>query len=176
MPWIITSGANTPTITYTAGNGVATFTLTVTKTTNGVTCTNECELLMPAKNSRFCSYTQGFFGNSGGTACDGDDTPEFLKTLLKTPLVLGGGANTLTLDSNDVNSWIMLHWNKVVMHDAGGCTGQVRITLRLLREWPIARASSCVVAMRLSTESAWDGNKLVAIAYCVTIVGRLIPV
>ena len=45
----------------------------------------------------FCTLTQGFYGNAGGTYCDGSTTEELLLSLLTTDLVLGSNGRTFTI-------------------------------------------------------------------------------
>ncbi|MFN5355782.1 MAG: hypothetical protein ACK5CT_04135, partial [Bacteroidota bacterium] len=106
-PWVITSGANTSTITYTAGNGPAVFTLTVTNEQNGQECISQCQISMTCGGGdRFCTYTQGYYGNQGGRNCTGGRTTDLLLTQLATPLIIGDTAidKSLTLTAADVTS------------------------------------------------------------------------
>jgi hypothetical protein len=101
-PWSITSGANSPTVTYTPGSGPATFTLTVTNTLNGTNCVSQCQVTFECINSRFCTYTQGYYGASGGTACSGQTTTPFVRAMLNgNPLITGTNGNNLTVTTND---------------------------------------------------------------------------
>ncbi|MFM7078268.1 MAG: T9SS type A sorting domain-containing protein, partial [Bacteroidota bacterium] len=103
--WSITDGANTATVTYTAGTGPATFTLTVTNSLNGVNCTSTCSVTFECAGDRYCTYTQGYYGQAGGTNCTGFTTrPLLLGMLNGNPLVVGGGSNTLTLTAADATS------------------------------------------------------------------------
>jgi len=103
-PWTITSAINGASITYTAGTGVAVFTLIVTNTANG--CVDSCTLAVGVNGSKFCMYGQGAYGNAGGVHCNGQTTPVFLATLLNTSLTLGGGSNSITFYQSDVNCLI----------------------------------------------------------------------
>ncbi|MFM9056446.1 MAG: T9SS type A sorting domain-containing protein, partial [Bacteroidota bacterium] len=106
-PWVITSGGNTSTITYTAGNGPAVFTLTVTNELNGQECISQCQISMTCGGGdRFCTYTQGYYGNQGGRNCTGGRTTDLLLTQLATPLIIGDTAidKSLTLTAADVIS------------------------------------------------------------------------
>ncbi|MFN5223826.1 MAG: HYR domain-containing protein, partial [Bacteroidota bacterium] len=103
--WAITGGANAATVTYTAGTGPATFTLTVTNSLNGVNCTSTCSVTFECAGDRFCTYTQGYYGQGGGTNCTGLTTKPLLLGMLNgNPLVLGGGSKTLTLTAADASS------------------------------------------------------------------------
>ena len=50
-----------------------------------------------------CTYTQGFYGNAGGKTCWGLSTTELLMELLNTDLIIGGGSNTLTINSGNID-------------------------------------------------------------------------
>ncbi|MFM9057293.1 MAG: T9SS type A sorting domain-containing protein, partial [Bacteroidota bacterium] len=105
--WSITGGQGTASIEYTAGIGLATFTLTITNTANGVSCSSTCDVSFESIPPVYCSYTQGYYGNAGGNNCTGGNTTALLTAQLSAPhgdLVLGSGANTLTLTLNDVSS------------------------------------------------------------------------
>jgi hypothetical protein len=56
--------------------------------------------------SRFCTYTQGAYGNAGGTHCNGQTTPAFVTGLLSTPLTVGAGTKTITFTSADASCLI----------------------------------------------------------------------
>jgi len=51
----------------------------------------------------WCTYTQGFYGNAGGTTCWGQSTPGLLTQLLATPLVIGcdNGGRDFTIGAGD---------------------------------------------------------------------------
>ena len=56
--WVITGGANTPTVTYTAGTGIATFTLTLVTNTDSGAVTSQCQITLScASNANACSRT-----------------------------------------------------------------------------------------------------------------------
>lgn len=97
------SGGNCTSVQYTAGTGDGLFTLTVTNTVNGVSCTSQCTLLVECVNPNPCTYTQGYYGNAGGTNCTGGVTGDLLTTILATPIVIGNPAvgRSLTLTQND---------------------------------------------------------------------------
>lgn len=48
-------------------------------------------------NTQFCTKTQGFYGNTGGSHCNGQTTTQLVTSLLSTNLVIGGNGNTLTI-------------------------------------------------------------------------------
>jgi len=101
--YIITSG-NTATLTFTAGAGPAQFQLVVTNP-NG--CVSSCTVNVDASCGRFCTYTQGAYGNAGGVHCNGMTTPAFITSLLtSSPLVIGSGINKITFTTADVNCLI----------------------------------------------------------------------
>lgn len=52
----------------------------------------------------FCTYSQGGYGTPYGNHCSGTPSNSFLTSLLSTPLILGGGNNTLTITAADVTS------------------------------------------------------------------------
>jgi uncharacterized membrane protein len=56
--------------------------------------------------SRFCTYTQGAYGNAGGTHCNGQTTPAFVTGLLATPLTVGAGTKTITFNASDASCLI----------------------------------------------------------------------
>ena len=49
----------------------------------------------------FCGFTQGFYGNAGGTDCNGLTTTEILQNLLTTTLDIGCAPNTFTVGVGD---------------------------------------------------------------------------
>jgi Secretion system C-terminal sorting domain len=61
---------------------------------NSAECT-QCIHINPCA-TLFCSYTQGFWGNSGGHDCYGNSKPQLINDLLSTPLVIGCNGNTMT--------------------------------------------------------------------------------
>lgn len=59
-------------------------------------------LIGPCDDSQFCSLTQGFYGNPGGTFCNGMGTAELIESLLEPgDLVVGSGGNKMTFQSGD---------------------------------------------------------------------------
>ncbi|MFM1744121.1 MAG: hypothetical protein RLZZ630_58, partial [Bacteroidota bacterium] len=89
-PWVITAGANSPTVTYSAGSGSATFTLTAIAAGTTAACTTQCQITVSCIDGRFCTYTQGYYGNRGGMSCAGVTTTPLLNQML-------GGGNDLTV-------------------------------------------------------------------------------
>lgn len=86
-------------------DGVTTITCSSTDDCgNTGTCTMTVTVECNDDNNLFCTYTQGAYGNAGGTHCDGNTTTPFLLNLLSTPLIIGGPVNNLTLTSADVSS------------------------------------------------------------------------
>jgi hypothetical protein len=134
--WAITGGANTATATYTAGTGPATFTLTVTNSLNGVNCTSTCSVTFECAGDRYCTYTQGYYGQGGGINCTGFTTkPLLLGMLNNNPLVVGGGSNTLTLTSADASSGCIFlrlpaGGTSVALNGAATCSNPVGITIK----------------------------------------------
>ncbi|MFM9008393.1 MAG: T9SS type A sorting domain-containing protein, partial [Bacteroidota bacterium] len=93
-------------ITYCAGSDTANFTLTVTNTVNGVSCTSTCTVQIICKPTHTCTYTQGAYGNAGGLHCSSLTTTAILLQQLATPLIIGDCSvgRCLTLTSADVTS------------------------------------------------------------------------
>ncbi len=90
--WMITGGADQQTVTYTAGDeGDATFQLTIT---DGNGCVGMCDVMFsctpPPPVDKFCTFTQGFYGNPGGRF-NGIPTLDLIKALITpgNPLVVG---------------------------------------------------------------------------------------
>jgi uncharacterized repeat protein (TIGR01451 family) len=101
--WAIESGQGTDTIEYSVGvdaSECATFKLTVTDE-NG--CETTCELEVCCIGDTFCGFTQGFYGNKGGKACDGIKTKDLIEDLLAAggPVVVGGSGLSITLNDAD---------------------------------------------------------------------------
>jgi len=100
--WEIESGQGTDTIEYSVGpdaTGCATFTLTIIDE-NG--CEGECEIEVCCTGDTFCTFTQGFYGNAGGKACDGRTTTEIINLALANaggPITIGRPGNSMTFDS-----------------------------------------------------------------------------
>jgi hypothetical protein len=49
---------------------------------------------------QMCMQSQGFYGNAGGTFCNTGTTTALMNSLLSSPIVMGGGANTHTIPAN----------------------------------------------------------------------------
>ena len=113
--WVQTSGSgytivsgNSANLIITTGQGPATFELTVTNP-NG--CSSTCSVDVMAACGRYCSYTQGAYGNGNGMRCDGTRSHTFIGTLLSSgPLTIGvtnaaqttnGQANYITFTQAD---------------------------------------------------------------------------
>ncbi len=110
--WAITGGEDTAIVVYSAGpSGCATFEVEVTDSAG---CKTTCELKLCCTGDTFCSFTQGFWGNAGGTKCDGQTTTDLLlialgldpeavgvnaDTVGPVPVVVGQGSSTLTLNT-----------------------------------------------------------------------------
>jgi hypothetical protein len=101
--WTITSPADQPTIEYTAGTGSAEFTVTYD---NGNLYT--CKVTITSIPSwEYCTMTQGFYGNAGGSFCNGNTTEQILYTLLAPGLTIGVPTeNSLILTQDDVDCLI----------------------------------------------------------------------
>ncbi|MFO7723623.1 MAG: hypothetical protein R6V49_10425 [Bacteroidales bacterium] len=104
--WVITSGQGTASIEYTAGGGIDAltfFTLTVTDANGCISvCSVEvaCTTPDPEPEDEYCSLTQGFYGNMGGTHCDNRGTLQLIDDLLLAnggSLIAGIPANNKSL-------------------------------------------------------------------------------
>jgi len=52
----------------------------------------------------FCTLTQGFYGNAGGTYCDGRTTSQLLTDLLAIgPLTIGGASGSITVNPGEIS-------------------------------------------------------------------------
>ncbi|MGE5424860.1 MAG: T9SS type A sorting domain-containing protein [Syntrophothermus sp.] len=69
-----------------------TFTISLTDG-NGNTATCQYTYIWQICNDIFCSYTQGFWGQTNGVACNGLTAPQNLANLLTTPIILGKPSN-----------------------------------------------------------------------------------
>jgi hypothetical protein len=67
---------------------------------NSSTCT-QCVHKDPPCQTLYCGFTQGFWGNSGGHDCNGNDKQTILTSLLTSPLVVGCNPNTFTVGIGD---------------------------------------------------------------------------
>ncbi len=96
----ITDGANTPTVTYTAGTGPATFTVT---SEDAFGCTTTCSVPVESTNmGLYCTLTQGFYGNANGTYCDETPGMTLVSNLISQgPIVIGAAGNTFTINQGD---------------------------------------------------------------------------
>ena len=81
--WNIASyGANNNSILYTAGTGEATFKIVFTDIYGNK---DSCSISFGCINAaEHCSKSQGFYGNSGGTFCNGQGTIDLINSLLGT--------------------------------------------------------------------------------------------
>jgi hypothetical protein len=98
--WAIVGPADTPTIEYSVGpdaSDCATFKLTVI---DGNGCESTCEIEVCCTGDTFCSLTQGFWGNAGGTTCDpAVTTEELLAALVPPSVIVGWGTHTIEFTS-----------------------------------------------------------------------------
>ena len=120
--WSITGGNGTTSVTYTAGadgtNG--TFVLTMYAPESSIvisSCTLTVGVLCGVE---FCTYGQGYWGNPGGTACNGDVTSVIVPGLLTTALVNGDGNRKITIGTTEASCLI----SKL---PAGGSAGQLPV-------------------------------------------------
>jgi hypothetical protein len=105
LNWTIDTGADTNAITYTAGppDTTALFRVDIN---DAYDCNTVCRVELscgPPPGDTFCSLTQGFWGNAGGTF-DGNSTPDLIGELLAAhggDLTVGGGNRSIIFDSND---------------------------------------------------------------------------
>ncbi len=116
-------------ITYCAGSDTANFTLTVTNTVNGVSCTSTCTVQIICKPTHTCTYTQGAYGNAGGRHCNNLTTTDILLQQLATPLIIGDCSvgRCLTLTSADVTNGCIYRrlpggGPSAIITDEGTCT------------------------------------------------------
>jgi hypothetical protein len=115
--WIESDPAD-PTLTYTTGpafGGTVVVELTVTATYPAgefpeTVCESTCRVEFDCLPPFFCGFTQGYYGNAGGTKCfDGTiyTTQEILFGLLANDLTVGIlGVKSLTIEQSDVNCLI----------------------------------------------------------------------
>ena len=105
----ITDGQYSSTVTYTAGDvgDTATFSVQITDA-NG--CTGSCEIRVWCKGGAYCGYTQGFYGNEGGSDCEGNTTAQVIDMAIAavgSPVVVGGGANRLEVATGEASCVIL---------------------------------------------------------------------
>ena len=95
--WAITDGANSNSITYTAGTlgASGTFCLTIT---NQYDCTSTCCVTFQSRGLQYCTYTQGFYGGNGKN-CSGQKALQVINQALASGgnLVIGTPANNRSL-------------------------------------------------------------------------------
>lgn len=86
------------------GEGTFRLGLMICNAGNIILCCDECSIDVPVEpcGGAFCSFTQGFWGNAGGKACDGTKTKDLIDALIDggaDPVVVGVlGQNSITLD------------------------------------------------------------------------------
>jgi len=110
--WIITAGtdyaeivgdntSNCVTVLAT-GEGMFTLELMICNEGDVVVCCDLCSIDVPVEpcGGAYCSFTQGFWGNAGGTACDpGVTTTDLLTALIPPSVIVGSGVNTIEFTS-----------------------------------------------------------------------------
>ncbi|MBG6112239.1 hypothetical protein H4V97_002805 [Flavobacterium sp. CG_23.5] len=94
----IVSGATTATPTVDAAG---TYTLTVTNPANGCTATDFALVTVQICVKALCTYTQGYYGNAGGTSC-ADGIKYSTIGLIEKALAYYGGTMTLGLTGHSV--------------------------------------------------------------------------
>jgi len=85
--WDIVGGQGTDTVEYSVSDVAdecATFNLTVTDDEG---CETTCDIEVCCTGDTYCTFTQGFYGNAGGTACGGKTTTELINEALGDPVV-----------------------------------------------------------------------------------------
>lgn len=85
-------------VTVDAGaEGSFTLTLIVCNNSDVEPCCSRCELEVTVEEcgGTFCSFTQGFWGNAGGKACDGTKTKDLIAACV--PVVVGLPGHSITL-------------------------------------------------------------------------------
>jgi uncharacterized repeat protein (TIGR01451 family) len=88
------------------GEGTFRLALSICNAGDVIMCCDECstDVLVESCGGAFCSFTQGFWGNPGGTGCDpGVTTTDLLIALLEgDPVVVGQpGVRSITFDTAD---------------------------------------------------------------------------
>jgi len=106
----IVSNANTATPTV---NAAGTYTLTVTNPANGCTATDIALVTIGVCPEAFCTYTQGYFGNAGGKACDGEtgglSTIQLINQSISNwggSILIGSGTRSVTINAGDAD-WVI---------------------------------------------------------------------
>ena len=109
--WVASNGGHIASGADTANPIVdhsGTYTLTVTSLTNGCTATDVALVTTQICAKALCTYTQGYYGNIGGTSCAPNDGGIFGKytteELIAKGLQFYGGTMTIGLSPNSV--WI----------------------------------------------------------------------
>ncbi len=103
VAWVGPSAFTSTATSITVGVG-GTYTATVTDSKG---CSSVgCAGVLTVAPCDFCTYTQGFYGNQKGKACDLTATPkqgaDFVKALLlEGPMVIGAGSNKITFEPGD---------------------------------------------------------------------------
>jgi len=89
------------------GEGTFTLGLQICNAGDVILCCDECstEVLVESCGGAYCSFTQGFWGNEGGTGCDpGVSTTDLLIALLDAADASTPGANPVTVGQLGVRS------------------------------------------------------------------------
>jgi len=105
--WGIWSGQGTNSIIFRAGNYPATFILTVTDV-NG--CDSQCSIeVRGCASEYYCTYTQGFYGNTGGKGCSAQGEQSTALQMMTSVLPsgstnFGNGSKRFELFSTDLTN------------------------------------------------------------------------
>ena len=107
--WVASNGGNIVSGADTANPVVdhnGTYTLTVTNLANGCTASDEALVTTQICAKALCTYTQGYYGNVGGTSCAPNDGGIFGKytteELIAKGLTFYGGTMTIGISPNSV--------------------------------------------------------------------------
>jgi len=87
--WAIESGQGTDELVYSVSDVAdecATFKLTVTDSKG---CETTCDIEVCCTGDTYCTFTQGFYGNAGGTACGGMTTTQIIDAVLGSGVRVG---------------------------------------------------------------------------------------
>jgi len=87
-------------------------------------CCNTCELevLIEECGGGYCTFTQGFYGNEGGTACGGLTTTEIINAVIGDGVFVGARG----LDVNDVNGPSIEFYSAACIIERLPCGGKPR--------------------------------------------------
>jgi hypothetical protein len=107
--WAITSGANSSTVVYTSGNpgSSAVFQLIRANAQGSSTCEFTLTCIEPPKS--YTTFTQGFYGNTGGKDCSGRTTTEIINAALgSNGLYLGVSGRSFFVGAGQASNLISI--------------------------------------------------------------------